>query len=106
MNFINLDPVVVSHLTKDLSLTFDCGFFWRQSLEDGIYGVAGNFLRPGGPKQARYIATQPSAVAEWHPQRHVTVIGIYTHSFPGAFLRDGGPARSVNYVSMWVDYKF
>jgi hypothetical protein len=106
VNFAGIDPVVVSHLRRDLSLTIDWGFFWRESTADGLYGVGGNLLRAGSPQDGRYIGSQPSIVAEWHPQRHVTVIGIYTHSFPGAFLRDTGPARIVNYVSLWLDYKF
>jgi alginate export protein len=106
LNFFNLDPLLVSHINKNLSLTFDCGFFWRQSRGDGVYGVGGNFLRAGSSHDSRYIATQPSLVTEWRLQRHVTVIAIYTHSFPGVFLRETGPARSVNYVSVWLGYKF
>ena len=105
-NFLNLDPVLASHISKDLSLTFDWGFFWRQSRGDGVYGVGGNFLRAGNSRDSRYISSQPSLVAEWRLQRHFTVIAIYTHSFPGAFLRETGPARSVNYVSVWLAYKF
>jgi hypothetical protein len=106
VNFVGFDPLLISHLRKDFSLTFDWGFFWRESTADGLYGVGGNLLRAGTAQDARYIGSQPSIVAEWHPQRHVTVIGIYTHSFPGAFLRDTGPAHIVNYVSLWLDYKF
>jgi alginate export protein len=106
VNFFSVDPIVVTHVREDLSLTFDWGLFWRESTADGVYGVGGNLLRPGSPQDHRYIGSQPSMVAEWHPQRHVTVIGIYTHSFPGAFLRDTGPARPVNYISLWLDYKF
>ena len=106
VNFFDLDPVLVSHLNQQLSLTLDCGFFWRESRSDGVYGVGGNLLRPGTGSKARYLASQPSAIAEWRPQRHITVIAIYTHSSPGAFLRETGPAESVNYVSVWLSYKF
>lgn len=106
VNFFDIDPVLVSHINKQLSLTLDCGFSWRESLGDGVYGVGGNLLRPGTGTKARYVASQPSAVAEWRPQRHITVIAIYTHSSPGSFLRETGPAESVNYVSVWLSYKF
>ena len=106
VNFFDLDPVLVSHLSRQLSLTLDCGFFWRESRSDGVYGVGGNLLRPGARSKARYLATQPSAIAEWRPQRHITVIAIYTHSSPGVFLRETGPAESVNYFSVWLSYKF
>jgi alginate export protein len=106
VNFFDLDPVLVSRLNQQLSLTLDCGFFWRESRNDGVYGVGGNLLRPGAGSKARYLATQPSAIAEWHPQRHITVIGIYTHSSPGEFLRETGPSERVNYFSIWLSYKF
>jgi hypothetical protein len=106
VNFFDLDPVLVSRLNQQLSLTLDCGFFWRESRSDGVYGVGGNLLRPGTGSKARYLATQPSAIAEWHPQRHVTVIAIYTHSSPGEFLRETGSSERVNYFSIWLSYKF
>jgi len=106
VNFIGIDPMIVSHIKKNFSLTLDCAFFWRESTDDGVYGVAGNLLRPGAPSDGRYVATQPSLVAEWHPERHITVIGIYTHSFPGDFIRQTGPHGDVNYVSLWLSYKF
>ena len=106
VNFLDLDPVLVSHINQQLSLTLDCAFFWRESRGDGIYRVGGNLLRPGTGSKARYLASQPSLVAEWRPQRHVSVIAIYTHSSPGQFLRETGPAESVNYVSVWLSYKF
>ena len=106
VNFLDLDPVLVSHISKQLSFTLDWGFFCRESPGDGVYGVGGNLIRPGTGSKARYLASQPSAVAEWRPQRHVTVIAIYTHSSPGSFLRATGPAKSVNYVSVWLSYKF
>jgi hypothetical protein len=34
------------------------------------------------------------------------VVGIYAHFFPGSFLRETGPARNVNWVTGWIDYKF
>ena len=106
VNFFDIDPVLVSHLNKQLLLTLDWAFFWRESTGDGVYGVGGNLLRPGTGSKARYLASQPSAVAEWRPQRHIAVIAIYTHSSPGSFLRETGPAESVNYISVWLSYKF
>jgi hypothetical protein len=106
VNFVSFDPLVVLHLRKNLTLTQDWDFFWRESLNDGIYGVGGNFLRPGLPDQGRYIGSQPSSVAIWRFRRHWEVVLIYTHFFPGPFLENSGPHEPVNYVSTWLDFKF
>jgi hypothetical protein len=106
VNFLGLDPVAVAHFSPKLTMTLDWGFFWRQSRGDGLYGVGGQLLRPGGTTLARYLGSQPSAIMEWRPQRHFSGVLIYTHFFPGTFLRETGPAKSVNYVSGWLSFKF
>jgi hypothetical protein len=106
VNFADLDPVFVTHLTQKLSLTFDWDFFWRQSRGDGIYGVGGNFRRGSLGSSARYIGSQPTLVATWEAQRHLSVVVIYTHFFSGPFLQQTGPSKNVDYLSGWVDFKF
>jgi len=105
-NAISLAPVLTFYLSKRLTVSQDCSFLWRENVNDGLYGVGGNLLRPGTPQQGRYIATQPTSLVDWKLQRHVAVILIYTHSFPGEFVRQSGPGRPVNYVNAWVDFKF
>jgi hypothetical protein len=106
VNFVSFDPLVALHLTKKLTYTQDWDFFWRESLNDGLYGIGGNFLRPGFPSQGRYVGSQPSSVVDWKIQRHWGVIIIYTHSFPGPYLENSGAHKAVNYVSAWLGFKF
>jgi len=105
-NFADLHPSVSLSLTKRLSLTTDADFFWRESVHDGIYGVAVNLLRPGQMSRARYIGNHASAQFEYRADRHTTISWQYLHFFPGPFLEQTPPGRNVNYVNASVAYKF
>ena len=106
VNSVELNPILRLHPANSLTLTTDWDFFWRESAGDGLYNVGGFFIRSGKRSNARYIGSQPSLVAEWRLQRHVTAVVIYTHFAPGPFLKQTGPSRTVNYGSIWLDYKF
>lgn len=106
LNSISFNPTTTLHFTPRLSLTQNWQFIWRESLSDGIYGVGANFLRAEPAGNARYLGSQPTTVVNWTPQRHFSVIFIYTHFFPGQGLENTGPAKDVNHVSGWVDFKF
>ena len=105
-NAVYLNPSAAFHMTKRLSVTENWEFIWRESLSDGIYGVGGNFLRPGHPDDGRYVGSQPTTVVNWAIQRHLSMIAFYTHFFPGPFLKNTGPSEPVNHFSAWLDFKF
>ena len=105
-NFADLHPSLYLHVTERISFDVDWDFFWRQSLDDGIYGVAVNLVRSGLTSHARYIGSALSSEAEWRVDRHITLTGAYTHFFAGPFLRESGPGKDVNYFSVWGTYKF
>jgi hypothetical protein len=105
-NRISANPTATAHFNKAFSLTENWEFIWRESLGDGIYGVGGNFVRAGHEGDGRYIGSQATTVGNWAIQRHLGMIVIYTHFFPGTFLRSTGPAKPVNHFSMWLDFKF
>jgi hypothetical protein len=106
VNSVELNPTIVLHPSARLTLTTDCDFFWRESAGDGLYNVGGFFFRSGKGSKARYIGSQPSLIGDWRIQRHIAAVFIYTHFNPGPFLKQTGPARTVNYGSIWLGYKF
>ena len=55
-NIMDLQPGVELTLTSSLRLTASSDFVWRESLDDGVYGVALNLQVPPGTSQARYVA--------------------------------------------------
>ena len=105
-NFIDLHPLIDFHVTKSLTVTTDWDFFWRESIHDGIYGPAINLIRSGRTSRARYTGSQATVQADWQVTRHTTLVGIYTHFFAGAFLKESGPGRDVDYITTWVTYRF
>lgn len=107
VNFIDALPVVTFHPVKSLSFAPECEFIWRESLQDGVYGVGGNLIRPVlNNSRARYVGTQPTLTTIWQANRHFSVVGIYTHFLPGPFIRQTGVAQNVDYFSGWIDFKF
>jgi hypothetical protein len=65
-NLMDLQPGIDFMLTKSLKLTTSCDFVWRESLDDGVYGVALNLqLPPGGANNRHFrahhrVATGPA----------------------------------------------
>jgi hypothetical protein len=105
-NIEDLHPSLKVHFNERVSLNVDWDFFWRQSLYDGIYGVAGNLVNSGLTSRASYIGSALSTEAVCRIDRHFMITGAYTHFFAGPFLRESGPGKDVNYFSLWGTYKF
>ncbi len=106
LNIQGFRPNVVLHFPRLVSVTFDCFFFWRQSLHDGFYNVPGFPLRPSGVSKARYIGTQPQVEVFWVVNPHVMVDVGYAHFVPGGFLRDSPPSQNLRYALAMVQFRF
>ena len=95
------------HLARSVLLVGDYDGFWRQSLQDGVYGLGVNLLRSGLANRERYIGSQPSSGIYWETNRHVSVSASYTYFFVGPFFAKGvSPGRDVAYAAVWATYKF
>jgi hypothetical protein len=105
-NLIDVHPSLELHPMPQVTVSADWDVFWRQSLQDGVYGNAVNLLRSGQQSRARLIGSQVSVQAEWQVEHHTTLTVVYSHFLAGPFLRETGPGRDVDYASAWVTYKF
>ena len=105
-NLMDLHPSVELHVLKNVTITPDLDFFWRQSTRDGIYGISGNLLRSGATVGARYIGFHASAQVEWRIDRHTSFAATYLHFVPGEFLRRAPPDRGVNFIATTITYRF
>ena len=102
-----MGPTITFHLRKTVSLVLDDDFFWRESLEDGVYGLGVNLLRSGLDNRNRYIGSQPSAGVYWQASRHIGLALAYTHFSVGPVLTQGAsPGNDVDYAAIWATYKF
>jgi hypothetical protein len=60
---------------------------------------------PGGDG-ARFVGNQPSIGAEWDVGRHTALSASYAHFFAGDFIKQSGPGKDVDFVAVWLTYKF
>jgi len=105
-NHIDVHPQIDLALRKNLALTLDWDWFWRQNIHDGIYGPAVNLIQTGRTSSARYVGNQAEAMLAWRVDRHVTITADYAHFFAGQFLKQTTPGKDVDYFSTWATYRF
>ena len=106
-NLMDLQPGVEFALTKSLKLTTSCDFVWRESLDDGVYGVALNLQVPPGASRDRYVGTFPSVSLSWQAQRHLSFTVNYVAYVFGDFVTQSQPTqRNGNYVSAVATFRF
>ena len=105
-NLMDLHPSLDLDLSERVIIITDLDFFWRQSTRDGIYGIPGNLIRTGQTSTARYIGNHASVQVEWQLNRHISATAQYLHFFAGPFLKETQPGRDVDFVALWVTFKF
>jgi hypothetical protein len=106
LNFRDLHPRVLTDWGHGVTVTTDWLFYWRQSLNDGVYSVPGMLLRPSGNSTARFVGQQPGIEVRWQTTRHLWFQADYAVFFAGPFLQETQPGRDLNYWTLWSGYKF
>jgi len=105
-NLIDLTPTVRLRSSSSVTWTLESSTFWRESLDDGVYGPSIAPIRMGHPNEGRYVATAPSATIAWQANHHLSTTLIFTHFFTGGFFRNALPDRNVNYLAASLFYRF
>lgn len=105
-NLVNLHPVVGVSLGSSWSLSGAAVFYWRQSLEDGVYGNPGNLIRPSAGSRAHYVGTQGEVVLGWQATPNMTLETSYALFNPGRFLRETGPGKTVHFVGGEIQIRY
>ena len=105
-NFYNIRPIVSIVPTEKLKLSADVNFFWRASLNDGIYSPPRSLLRGSDGSRERFVALNTTFVAEWSVNPNLSVRFGYTQSFPGAFIKDTGAGKPIDFFLLKVGYLF
>jgi Alginate export len=91
---------------KKLTVTLDSAFYWRQSKNDGLYGINVNLQRSGNSSDARFIGSLASLRTDFRFDRHTILTAIYSHFFVGQFLKETPPAKNVDYFTVWTTFRF
>jgi hypothetical protein len=105
-NFFNVHPSISVAPHDDVVLSADWDFFWRLETADGIYRPSGSLLRSPDGSQARYVGSAISLTATWQVNPYVALTGVYTHFFPGRFIRQTGPAKDIDFVELTLKVQF
>lgn len=104
-NVLDLSPTY-RFTRKKLTVSIDSAFYWRQSVNDGLYGINANLQRTANLSRAGFIGSLHSVRADYRFNRHLTMTGIYSHFLTGDFLRETPPAKNVDYFTGWITYRF
>jgi hypothetical protein len=104
MNLVDFHPALTLRPLAGLEITLDWDFFWRESLEDGLYQPSTALQVPGAGNPARYVGSQGAVLAQWQATRHAAVGATYSHFFTGPFFLFAGLARDVDFVGCWISY--
>jgi hypothetical protein len=105
-NFFNVHPSISVTPHDDVVLSADWDFFWRLETADGIYRPSGSVLRSPDGSQARFVGSAVSLNATWQVNQYVALTGVYTHFFPGRFIRQTGPAKAIDFVELTLKLQF
>jgi Alginate export len=103
-NLLDVHPVLMFTPLQNVTCAFDWGWFWRESLDDGVYQIGGALLRPSGGSRARYIGSQPNFEILWALDPHTTVDINLAGFLTGGFLKDTGPAGNVAFSNIGLTY--
>jgi len=104
---MDLQPGVELAVTKSVKLTASCDFVWRESLDDGVYGVALNLQVPPSASRDRHVGTFPSLSLAWQVGRHLNLNLNYVAYLFGDFVKESVPSqKNGNYVSVVAAFRF
>jgi hypothetical protein len=106
VNVMEIGPSLRLRFRESVTLTADSSFYGRQSLRDGLYGVAVNLQRAGQPSSARYVGNATGLRVDWRINRHFSYSLVAAHFFAGGFLKETPPGKDVDYFSTWLTFRF
>ncbi len=91
---------------RNLTLSLQQYFFWRDSDRDALYNKSGGILRPGNTTSARYVGAETDLYVTYNYDRHILLYGGYSHFFPGDFIEKTGPDKDSDFFYTAIQYTF
>lgn len=109
-NIVTGNPYLKLTANKRSSLYAGAYFMRRQSADDGMYTPGGTEVRPrfGAPMAAvdKRIGTLLSIETNYTLSGHFSCAVDASHFFAGAFIRQTGKGKDIDYLALKVSYKF
>src|SRR5246500_2511997 len=91
LNFRDLHPRVLTVWGHGVTVSTDWIFYWRQSLQDGVYSVPGFLIIPAGKSNARFVGHRPGTEVRWQANRHLWFQADYGIFYAGKFVKQSQP---------------
>jgi Alginate export len=104
-NLTDLGPTVRLTLNSKTAISPEMPFYWRSSAHDGIYNFAGIMIRPGNLSAAKFVGYQPGLTFDRIFSAHISTTAGYFYFFPGQFLRETPPGKSVGYLYAAITFR-
>jgi hypothetical protein len=105
-NSADMTPGVRVAVSNRVTLTIDHAWYLRHSVNDGVYGIAVNLVRPGDDSRARDVGRQLTVQADLRVDKHLTLTIMSTTFAAGRFLRETPPGEDVAYFAASSTYRF
>jgi len=106
-NSIRLEPTLTLAPKRSLSVSTGWGFYWRESEQDGLYGIPGNLIVPSNGVPGLYEGSRPIAEIRWTLTPHLSINFDYIFVFNGRFEEQSIHATSSeSYISPRITYRF
>jgi len=105
-NLIGIHPAIGADFGHGVTAYTAIAFYWRESLDDGTYGIGGNVVRADMGSRSRYITTQIDVAAGWAATPTLSLYAAYSFLAPGQFIADTGPAPDVQFVGAHIQLRF
>ena len=93
-------------LAPGLEFGIDVNFYWRLETGDGIYSPSGEILRTGDTTDSRFVGPALSTGLDWQIDRYLFAGLVYTHAFPGPFVRNSGSSAPIDFVELTFNLLF
>jgi alginate export protein len=107
LNVAGVHPNLTLHPWENAALNGEWGWFWRQSRQDGVYGLSGMLLRPVGTTRDAYVGSQAQLTFDWQLDTHTHFQVNYLHFFAGGYLETTQPTgKDVDFVTTSIQYLF
>jgi hypothetical protein len=104
-NLTDVGPTVTLTLGSTTVITPEMPFYWRSSIHDGMYGFAGNMIRPGNVSSARFVGFQPGFTMQHTFSPHFSCTARYFRFFPGTFLHETPPGKDAGYFFATLTFR-
>ena len=106
-NLMDLHPMMQFHLRQNVTGEVSWDWYWRQSLQDGVYAFgSGVLMDPASSSSARYLGNQGDMEIRWSPAHHVIAAFNLAGFRPGTFFNQVANNRPPIVANVGLIYRF